>query len=90
MEVGSGCPCCQWWVDSFLVCGQVLRSIIPVGMDVPSAFEQVGHVAHVNLKAEQLPYKAVIGQVALCHGGMGSGGGGGLVSYGAGNIILQI
>ena len=44
---------------------QVLRSIIPAGMDVPSAFEQVGHIAHINLKAEQLPYKAVIGQVLL-------------------------
>jgi tRNA (guanine37-N1)-methyltransferase len=44
---------------------QVLRRLLPQGMEVPSAFEQVGHVAHVNLRDEQLPYKAVIGQVLL-------------------------
>lgn len=44
---------------------QVLRRLLPQGMEVPSAFEQVGHVAHVNLREEQLPYKAVIGQVLL-------------------------
>ena len=44
---------------------QVLRKLLPQGMEVPSAFEQVGHVAHVNLRDEQLPYKAVIGQVLL-------------------------
>ena len=27
----------------------------PAGMEVPSSFEQVGHVAHVNLREEQLP-----------------------------------
>ena len=44
---------------------QVLRRLLPQGMEVPSAFEQVGHVAHVNLRDEQLPYKQVIGQVIL-------------------------
>ena len=44
---------------------QALRRIIPAGMEVPSAFEQCGHVAHVNLRAEHEPYKFLIGQVLL-------------------------
>ena len=34
-----------------------------MGVEVPTAFETVGHIAHLNLKAEQLPHKHVIGQV---------------------------
>ncbi|EOD18708.1 hypothetical protein EMIHUDRAFT_243552 [Emiliania huxleyi CCMP1516] len=41
---------------------QVLRRLLPEGMEVPSAFEQVGHVAHMNLREEHLPYKALIGE----------------------------
>ena len=48
-----------------LTAEQVLRSLLPSGMEVPSAFEQVGHVAHVNLRYEHAPYKTVIGQVLL-------------------------
>ena len=44
---------------------QVLRAILPQGMEVPSSFEQVGHVAHVNLRDGHMPYKDVIGQVLL-------------------------
>ena len=44
---------------------QVMRQLLPAGLDVPSSFEQVGHVAHVNLREEHLPYKRLIGQVLL-------------------------
>ena len=40
----------------------VLRRLLPEGLEVPSSFEQVGHVAHVNLRNEHLPYKELIGQ----------------------------
>ena len=44
---------------------QALRRLLPAGMEVPSSFEQVGHVAHVNLRTEQLPYKSLVGRVLL-------------------------
>lgn len=45
------------------------QRILPPGSEVPSAFETVGHIAHLNLREELLPWKHVIGQV-------GGGGGG--------------
>jgi len=44
---------------------QVLRRVLPEGMDVPSSYEQVGHIMHVNLREEQLPYKHLIASVLL-------------------------
>jgi tRNA (guanine37-N1)-methyltransferase len=34
-------------------------------VDVPTSFETVGHVAHLNLRDEALPYKRLIGRVLL-------------------------
>ena len=45
---------------------QALKRVLPSDIgDIPSSFEQVGHVAHVNLREEHLPYKNLIGQVLL-------------------------
>lgn len=43
----------------------VLQRLLPAGMEVPSSFESVGHIAHLNLREELLPFKYIIGQVIL-------------------------
>ena len=45
----------------------VLRQVIPasLGLDLPSAFETAGHVAHLNLRDEFLPWRRVIAQAIL-------------------------
>ena len=48
----------DWTVD------EVLRKLLPVE-EVPSAFEIIGHLAHVNLREELLPFKYLIGKVLL-------------------------
>jgi len=32
-------------------------------VEVPTSFETVGHIAHLNLREELLPFKHIIGQV---------------------------
>lgn len=44
-------------------CLQVLEALLPKGMIVPSAFETVGHIAHLNLRDEHLQYKNLIAKV---------------------------
>lgn len=45
---------------------QVLREIIPPEIDhIPSSFEVVGHLVHLNLKDHFLPYQHQIGQVIV-------------------------
>ena len=44
---------------------EVLGQILPPGVPVPSSFEQVGHIAHLNLREEQEPFKRAIGEVLL-------------------------
>ena len=39
--------------------------LLPASIPIPSAFEHVGHVAHLNLRPEHDPYKALIGEVLL-------------------------
>ena len=43
---------------------EVLKRILPCD-EVPSSFEIVGHIAHVNLKEEWLPFQNIIGKVIL-------------------------
>ncbi|KAJ3056901.1 tRNA(m(1)G37)methyltransferase [Rhizophlyctis rosea] len=44
---------------------QILRSILPDELDVPSSFETAGHIAHLNLRDQYNPYKKIIGEVLL-------------------------
>ena len=42
-----------------------MQRLLPEGCEVPTSFESVGHIAHMNLRDELLPFKNVIGQVLL-------------------------
>ncbi|XP_029900798.1 LOW QUALITY PROTEIN: tRNA (guanine(37)-N(1))-methyltransferase [Myripristis murdjan] len=44
---------------------EVLAAVLPEGQDVTSAFSRVGHIAHMNLRDHQLPYRNLIGQVIM-------------------------
>lgn len=42
---------------------QVLRAVLPDEIsEVPSSFETIGHIAHVNLRDSQLDYRSLIGK----------------------------
>ncbi|VAH74769.1 unnamed protein product [Triticum turgidum subsp. durum] len=41
----------------------VLEALLPEGIIIPAGFETVGHIAHLNLRDEHLPYKTLIAQV---------------------------
>jgi tRNA (guanine37-N1)-methyltransferase len=63
------------WVDSFPItrgyndmsAEEILRKLLPEGdvNEIPSGFELVGHLAHVNLRDDCLRYKYWIGRVLL-------------------------
>ncbi|XP_061468384.1 tRNA (guanine(37)-N1)-methyltransferase isoform X2 [Rhineura floridana] len=44
---------------------EILQAVLPKGQEVPTAFSRVGHIAHLNLRDHQLPYKHIIGQVII-------------------------
>ncbi|GAY52544.1 hypothetical protein CUMW_142650 [Citrus unshiu] len=44
---------------------QILETLLPKGMIIPSAFETVGHIAHLNLREEHQPFKYLIAKVVL-------------------------
>jgi len=46
---------------------EVLRAILPEELvgEAPSSFTTVGHIAHMNLKDEYLPWKTLIGEIIL-------------------------
>ncbi|XP_004837495.1 tRNA (guanine(37)-N1)-methyltransferase isoform X1 [Heterocephalus glaber] len=44
---------------------EILRAVLPEGQDVISGFSRVGHIAHLNLRDHQLPFKHLIGQVMI-------------------------
>lgn len=47
--------------------GDILDAILPEELvgDSPASFTHTGHIAHMNLQDEYLPYKHVIGQIML-------------------------
>jgi tRNA G37 N-methylase Trm5 len=55
---------------SYFTAEEVLRAILPEGVEVPTAFESVGHIAHLNLREQQLPYKRLIARVSPQQGGL--------------------
>ncbi|KAJ3383123.1 tRNA(m(1)G37)methyltransferase [Lobulomyces angularis] len=52
--------------DYFTV-DQILKSILPdeLSNEIPSSFETIGHIAHLNLRDQYKPFKFIIGQVIL-------------------------
>jgi len=44
---------------------EVLKHYLPEGTEIPSSFEAIGHIAHLNLREHVLPFKYLIGQVIL-------------------------
>ncbi|XP_038686258.1 tRNA (guanine(37)-N1)-methyltransferase 1 isoform X2 [Tripterygium wilfordii] len=44
---------------------KVLEVLLPKNLIIPSAFETVGHIAHLNLRDEHLPFKKLIAKVVL-------------------------
>jgi tRNA (guanine37-N1)-methyltransferase len=60
----STMPLTQSYDD--LTVDQVLAKILPIPVEeISSSFEQVGHLAHLNLPSEILAYKYIIGKVIL-------------------------
>eukprot|EP00768_Dysnectes_brevis_P009516 gnl/Dysnectes_brevis/965_a1075_1879.p1 GENE.gnl/Dysnectes_brevis/965_a1075_1879~~gnl/Dysnectes_brevis/965_a1075_1879.p1 ORF type:complete len:485 (+),score=99.26 gnl/Dysnectes_brevis/965_a1075_1879:60-1457(+) len=44
---------------------QIFDAVFPADITPPQAFEQIGHIAHFNLRSHLLPYKHFIGAVVL-------------------------
>lgn len=44
---------------------RILKGLLPVGCEVPSSFETIGHIAHLNIRDEMTPYKKLIASVIL-------------------------
>jgi tRNA (guanine37-N1)-methyltransferase len=47
---------------------ELLKMQLPEGCVIPSAFETVGHIAHLNLFNKHVPYERVIGEAILLKG----------------------
>lgn len=52
---------------SYWSADEILKSILPAEVhdEIPGSFTAVGHIAHMNLRDEYLPWKHIIGQVIL-------------------------
>ncbi|KAJ1641688.1 hypothetical protein IWQ61_010756, partial [Dispira simplex] len=66
--VQEGCETCQYTVKldyDYWPADDILWAILPESLQAPTSFETVGHIAHMNLREEYLPYRHIIGQVIL-------------------------
>ncbi|KAJ2894356.1 tRNA(m(1)G37)methyltransferase [Coemansia aciculifera] len=43
----------------------ILKAVLPDPNQAPTAYEQIGHIAHMNLRDEYLEFKNLIGQVII-------------------------
>ncbi|XP_031094734.1 tRNA (guanine(37)-N1)-methyltransferase 2-like [Ipomoea triloba] len=48
---------------SYWSADHILKQILPPGLEVPSSFETIGHIAHLNITDELIPYKDLIAKV---------------------------
>jgi tRNA (guanine37-N1)-methyltransferase len=48
-----------------LKCHEALRMVLPKEVTVPTGFETVGTIAHMNLDEEHMPFKFEIGEIFL-------------------------
>lgn len=56
------------WIDyDYWTAEEILDAILPqgTGIETPSGFTTVGHIAHFNLRDDLLPFKYLIGQIIL-------------------------
>ncbi|KAJ1898342.1 tRNA(m(1)G37)methyltransferase [Kickxella alabastrina] len=44
---------------------EILKAVLPDSSEAPTSYEQIGHIAHMNLRDQYLEYKTLIGQVIL-------------------------
>ncbi|XP_032091625.1 tRNA (guanine(37)-N1)-methyltransferase [Thamnophis elegans] len=44
---------------------EILKAVLPEGQEITTAFSRIGHIAHMNLRSHQLPYKHLIGHVIV-------------------------
>jgi len=44
---------------------EVLKKLLPDGVEVPASFETIGHIAHLNLRPPHEPYRLLIAQVMV-------------------------
>eukprot|EP00920_Eleutheroschizon_duboscqi_P041362 GHVT01099232.1.p1 GENE.GHVT01099232.1~~GHVT01099232.1.p1 ORF type:complete len:550 (+),score=111.01 GHVT01099232.1:57-1652(+) len=67
----AGAPVCHLGVHTVeltydnLSTDAALRLCLPSGLTVPSSFEAIGHIAHLNLRTALLPWKRLIGRVIM-------------------------
>jgi tRNA (guanine37-N1)-methyltransferase len=43
----------------------VLKKLLPAGVEAPASFETIGHIAHLNLRPPHEPYRLLIAQVMI-------------------------